>query len=78
MTYCAMLTDCRSYGEVPWDTMLAPKIWAPTNTTEEKPDMVSHRWSNKGYEPAAQEWQVSRGSERDRITDCFCFVFLDS
>ncbi|KAK7109383.1 protein SPMIP7-like [Littorina saxatilis] len=47
----------RSYCEVPWDTMLAPKCWAPTGTSEDKPDMISHRWSNKKYDPAAQEWQ---------------------
>ncbi|XP_076461834.1 protein SPMIP7-like [Babylonia areolata] len=47
----------RSYEEVPWDTMLPAKSWAPTSTAENKPDMISHRWSNKKYDSAAQEWQ---------------------
>ncbi|XP_005109934.1 spermatogenesis-associated protein 48 [Aplysia californica] len=52
----------RGYEEVPWDHFLAPKMWPPTVTTEEKPDNISHRWHNKRYDPAAQEWQaVGRG-----------------
>ncbi|XP_076465540.1 protein SPMIP7-like [Babylonia areolata] len=49
----------RSYAEVPWDTMLAPKLWPPVSTAEGKPDMISHCWSNKKYDPAAQEWQCT-------------------
>lgn len=58
MKYMYSSSTQRSYEEVPWDNMLPPKIWAPTSTLEEKPDMVSHRWSKKTYEPAAQEWQA--------------------
>ena len=50
--------------------MLAPKMWAPTRTCEEKPDMISHRWSNKKYDPAAQEWQVCP-SGMTQITENF-------
>ena len=53
-----ILFFCRSYSEVPWDTMLPRKSWPPTSTLEIRPDMVSHRFSSKKYEPVAEEWQV--------------------
>jgi hypothetical protein len=44
---------------VPWDNMLPPKTWDPVSTLEDRPDMISQRWTLKRYDPAAQEWQVS-------------------
>ncbi|XP_067650089.1 protein SPMIP7-like [Haliotis asinina] len=49
----------RGYEELPWDSMLAPKMWQPVSTMEHKPDMISQRWSLKKYDPAAQEWQAT-------------------
>lgn len=49
---------CRSFEEVPWDNMLAPKLWAPTSTLEERPDMISQTYTLHRYDPAAKEWQV--------------------
>ncbi|KAL8617666.1 hypothetical protein ACOMHN_064920 [Nucella lapillus] len=57
LQYMYSPTTQRSYAEVPWDSMLAPKIWPPISTAENKPDQISHRWGNKKYDPAAQEWQ---------------------
>ncbi|PVD29803.1 hypothetical protein C0Q70_09060 [Pomacea canaliculata] len=48
----------RGYEEVPWDTMLPPKMWAPVTTLENKPDQISQCFSQRRYEPAAQEWQA--------------------
>lgn len=39
--------------------MLPPKMWAPVTTLENKPDQISQCFSQRRYEPAAQEWQVS-------------------
>lgn len=47
----------KSFGEVPWDVMLQPKMWAPTSTLEERPDMISQTYTLHRYDPAAQEWQ---------------------
>lgn len=47
----------KSYEEVPWDNMLPPKTWDPVSTLEDRPDMISQRWTLKRYDPAAQEWQ---------------------
>ncbi|ELT92906.1 hypothetical protein CAPTEDRAFT_229181 [Capitella teleta] len=48
----------RSYEEIPWDSHLSPRRWASTTTLEEKPDMISQRFTKKRYEPAAEEWQA--------------------
>ncbi|XP_013396416.1 spermatogenesis-associated protein 48 [Lingula anatina] len=48
----------RGYGDVPWDTILPPKQNAATKTHEERPDMISQKWTIKRYDPAAEEWQA--------------------
>lgn len=53
-----MFSNDRSFEEVPWDNMLAPKLWAPTSTLEERPDMISQTYTLHRYDPAAREWQV--------------------
>jgi len=39
--------------------MLIPKMWAPTSTLEERPDMISQTYTLRRYDPAAMEWQVN-------------------
>ncbi|KAK6166716.1 hypothetical protein SNE40_023347 [Patella caerulea] len=55
----------RLYEGVPWDNMLKGKPWPFKTTLELRPDMVSQRFSDKQYEPTAQEWQ-SVGKSWDR------------
>ncbi|XP_064648180.1 protein SPMIP7-like [Lineus longissimus] len=47
----------RQYEDLPWDSMLHPRLWTKPTTFEGKPDKVSQRWTIKRYEPAADEWQ---------------------
>ena len=62
--YCISLF--RGYEEIPWDNMLPPKKWAPTSTLEEKPDMISQRYTLKRYDAGGKEWQAVGTS-----WDCF-------
>ncbi|ESP04315.1 hypothetical protein LOTGIDRAFT_204975 [Lottia gigantea] len=56
----------RFYEDVDWDNMLNDKPWPHKTTLELRPDMVSHRFSTKKYEPKAQEWQAV-GKSWDRF-----------
>ncbi|XP_060597503.1 protein SPMIP7-like [Ruditapes philippinarum] len=57
MKYQYSTSTQKAFEEVPWDTMLPPKQWAPTSTLEERPDMISQTYTLHRYDPAAQEWQ---------------------
>ncbi|KAK3108180.1 hypothetical protein FSP39_002755 [Pinctada imbricata] len=57
MKYMYSSSTQKSFEEVPWDTMLPQKMWAPVKTLEDRPDMISQRYTLKRYDPAAQEWQ---------------------
>ncbi|XP_043920760.1 spermatogenesis-associated protein 48 isoform X2 [Protopterus annectens] len=48
----------RSYGNVPWDVKLPPRIKPPSSTKEKMADPVSQRFTLKRYQPEAEIWQA--------------------
>ncbi|KAK0057454.1 spermatogenesis-associated protein 48 [Biomphalaria pfeifferi] len=52
----------RAYEEVPWDSILPPKVQPPSSTLENRPDSVSHQLQTNRYEISHHEWQsVGKG-----------------
>ncbi|KAJ7313200.1 hypothetical protein JRQ81_004477 [Phrynocephalus forsythii] len=59
--YMYTSTTQRSYEEVPWGKMLAPKVQPPESTLEPKADCVTHCFAMKRYEPKAEISQAVGG-----------------